>query len=301
MQGEVPSSRHGRVVSLVALALAIAGGLSVLALRPVFASASPRVATGTSDATSSLRAPATSLARSLGATAAARWAARAPAADAAGGPVSPEPVTHEAAGPEPPAFLTARVTEGTALLRTRPRARVVAEVGPTSEFGSPTTLGVVERRGPWLGVVSAELENGEVGWIDLREGGVALASTRISLVLDLSRRQLVVRRDDEVLRRMTVGVGAPGSPTPTGRFAVTDKLDGASFSPVYGCCVIALSARQPNLPAGWQGGDRIAVHGTDDPASIGKAVSAGCPHASDADLRFLMRRVPLGTPVFIHP
>jgi lipoprotein-anchoring transpeptidase ErfK/SrfK len=100
---------------------------------------------------------------------------------------------------------------------------------------------------------------------------------------------------------MTVGVGRPGSPTPVGRFAVTDKLSGSTYGPYYGCCILALSAHQPNLPPGWRGGDRIAIHGTNDPASIGAASSAGCPHARDADLRVLMRRVPLGTPVFIRP
>ena len=56
-----------------------------------------------------------------------------------------------------------------------------------------------------------------------------------------------------------------------------------------------------HLPAGWTGGDRIAIHGTNDPGSIGVPSSAGCPHASDEDMRFLMARVPLGTPVLIHP
>jgi lipoprotein-anchoring transpeptidase ErfK/SrfK len=98
-----------------------------------------------------------------------------------------------------------------------------------------------------------------------------------------------------------VGIGRPGSPTPTGRFAVTDKLSGAPYGTVYGCCILALSAHQPNLPAGWKGGDRMAIHGTSDPASIGAPSSAGCLRAGDGDLRYLMRRLPLGTPVFIHP
>jgi len=68
---------------------------------------------------------------------------------------------------------------------------------------------------------------------------------------------------------------------------------------VYGCCVLALSARQTRLPAGWQGGDRIAIHGTNVPSSIGAAVSSGCVHAADGDLRYLMARVPLGTPATI--
>jgi lipoprotein-anchoring transpeptidase ErfK/SrfK len=98
------------------------------------------------------------------------------------------------------------------------------------------------------------------------------------------------------VRQIPVGIGAPGTSTPTGRFAVSDKLNGAAYSPVYGCCILALSGHQTNLPRGWTGGDRLAIHA----GSLG-AVSTGCVHASTSDLRFLMRSVPLGARVVIHP
>lgn len=81
---------------------------------------------------------------------------------------------------------------------------------------------------------------------------------------------------------------------------MTDKLSGSRYGSFYGCCILALSAHQAHLPPGWAGGDRIAIHGTNVPSTIGTASSAGCPHARDADLRVLMRRVPLGAPVFIR-
>ena len=81
---------------------------------------------------------------------------------------------------------------------------------------------------------------------------------------------------------------------------MTDKLSGSRYGPYYGCCIVALSGHQPHLPAGWPGGDRLAIHGTDSPGAIGTAASAGCLRAADGDLRVLMRRVPLGTPVFIR-
>jgi lipoprotein-anchoring transpeptidase ErfK/SrfK len=68
----------------------------------------------------------------------------------------------------------------------------------------------------------------------------------------------------------------------------------------YGCCIVALSARQPNLPPGWAGGDRIAIHGTPHTETIGQAASTGCLRAADTDLRVLMRDVPVGAPVFIR-
>jgi lipoprotein-anchoring transpeptidase ErfK/SrfK len=103
-----------------------------------------------------------------------------------------------------------------------------------------------------------------------------------------------------VVHEATVAIGRSGSSTPTGRFAITDKIAGSRYGPYYGCCILALSGKQPNLPPGWTGGDRLAIHGTDDLGSIGQPSSAGCLRARDEDLRPLMRRVPLGTPVFIR-
>ena len=238
------------------------------------------------------------------------------AAAAAPGPaVQPRPAAFLTAAPAPPPAaepepapvpaepgrLVVRPRAGEqVVVRARPRGPVVVRLGARTEFGSPTTLLVAERRGRWLGVVTTHVANGRLGWVDSRAHALVSSRTRVRITIDLSARRLVVRRGDRELRRIAVGIGRPSSPTPVGRFAVTDKLPGSRYGSYYGCCILALSAHQPNLPRDWPGGDRIAVHGTDDPGSIGAAVSAGCPRARDADLRYLMRVVPLGTPVTVR-
>jgi hypothetical protein len=192
------------------------------------------------------------------------------------------------------------VVRGSVPLRARPNGRVVTRVAARTEFGGRRVMSVAARRGPWLGVVTTELPNGQLAWVNSRNRGLALRRTAYSLHADLSRRWLELRRGRRVVRRLNVAVGRQGSETPTGRFAVTDKLSGGNFGPYYGCCVLALNGHQPKLPAGWQGGDRLAIHGTDSPGTIGAAASAGCLRAGDSDLQVLMRRVPLGTPVFIR-
>jgi lipoprotein-anchoring transpeptidase ErfK/SrfK len=176
---------------------------------------------------------------------------------------------------------------------------VIARAGPHTEFGATRVLSVAARRGPWLGVVATELPNGRLAWVNRRHAALRLRRTAYSLHADLSRHRLELRKSGRTIRRVTVAIGRPGSETPTGRFAVTDKLSGSRYGPYYGCCILALSGHQPNLPAGWPGGDRLAIHGTDSPGTIGTPASAGCLRAPDRDLRVLMRRVPLGTPVFI--
>jgi len=203
----------------------------------------------------------------------------------------------------PPAHLIAHVRAGSVVaLRSRPFGPVVGRVGALTRFGSQRALGVVStKRGRWLAVTEPGVAGNRVVWVDARGGGLRYSRTALEVDVDLSERLLTLRRGTRVVHRVTVGVGAFDSPTPTGRFAVTDKLDGASFSAAYGCCILALSAIQPNLPRGWAGGNRVAIHGTLSPSDFGQAVSAGCIHAPDADLRYFMRVVPLGTPVVIRP
>jgi L,D-transpeptidase catalytic domain len=207
--------------------------------------------------------------------------------------VTPKPVAA--------AHLIASV-RGTAALHSSPGGPVVASVGSRTPFGSQRAFSVVRRHaGGWLGVTTPEFGDRRLAWIKASAGGLRYSHTRLEIVVDLSTRTLALQRGTEVLRRARVGIGRPGSPTPSGRFAVTDKLRGSAYSSYYGCCILALSATQPSLPSGWTGGNRIAIHGTPSSSDFGRAVSAGCVHASDADLRYLMRHVPLGTPVLIRP
>ncbi|HEX2071091.1 MAG TPA: L,D-transpeptidase [Thermoleophilaceae bacterium] len=199
-----------------------------------------------------------------------------------------------------PAAIVGVAPGRTIALRVRPGGPIALRVGDTTGLGSKQRLGVVRRAGRWLGVTTPELPNGTLGWVERRSPAIEVRRTSWSIVADLSRRTVVLRRAGKRVRRLSVAVGRPDSPTPTGRFAVTDKLSGGDYGPYYGCCILALSATQPNTPSGWTGGDRMAIHGTSDPGSIGAAASAGCLRAADGDLRFLIGRVPLGTPVTIR-
>jgi len=102
------------------------------------------------------------------------------------------------------------------------------------------------------------------------------------------------------VRRFPVAVGSPSTPTPTGRFAVTDKLLTGDASSPYGCCILALSGRQPRTPQGWGGGDRLAIHATPLEETIGTAASLGCLRAAGRVMRRLVATVPLGTVVTIR-
>jgi L,D-transpeptidase catalytic domain len=194
-------------------------------------------------------------------------------------------------------YLTAYVRRPT-VLYSSPGGRRRLKISARTEWGSPRVLSVVQQSGRWLGVTVSELPNGEVGW--LPERGARLGGVTWSIHVDVSKRRLKVRRNGHVVRSTKVAVGSSEHPTPTGRFAVTDRLkvhDGAS---PYGCCVLALTGHQRDLPPDWPGGDRLAIHATTDEGSIGHPVSLGCMRLQSSEGRWLIKTIPIGTPVFIH-
>jgi L,D-transpeptidase catalytic domain len=183
-------------------------------------------------------------------------------------------------------------------LRERPGGRVVRALGIHTGYGSDRVLAVVDRRGPWLAVLTDHLPNSRAGWIPRKN--VTLLHVPYTLHVDLSERELVVHHEGRPVRRITVAVGRAGSTTPTGHFAVTDLLRISRRDPAYGCCALALTGRQPNVPQGWSGGDRIAIHGTSNEATLGSPASSGCLRAGDRDMRWLLRRIPVGAQVRIR-
>lgn len=202
------------------------------------------------------------------------------------------PASTATAAPAGGRGLTAALT-GPAQVRTAPGGRVVATVGTSTEYGSRRVYRVVARRGDWLAVLTPDRPNGRVGWIPA--GDAVLGSVVWAIRVDRSSRELTLRRAGRIVRRIRVTIGAPSSPTPLGRFAVTDKLWMGRRS-IYGCCALALSGSQTR---GRLAGVRLAIHGTPRPQAPGGATSNGCVHVSEPELRRLMRTVPLGTPVTV--
>ena len=194
-------------------------------------------------------------------------------------------------------YSVAAVNRETSLYR-KPGAEVRIKLSARTEWNSPRILGVVRRRGDWISVQAPELANGEVGWMPVNRA--RLDCVRWSMRVDLSRRRLSVERNGETVRRFRIAIGRKGNPTPKGRFSVTDKLRVTDPASPYGCCVLALTGHQTRLPASWPGGDRLAVHATKELSSLGNAASLGCVRVTSGQARWLIRTIPLGTPLFVR-
>jgi hypothetical protein len=186
----------------------------------------------------------------------------------------------------------------------------------TTRPGGGRTIGIMPARSPFYGVPTVAwvrrlgrdgrfglvglpyaAEHG-VGWIRLR--GLDRSWTRVRVVADLSDRRIVVLRGRRVLLRAPAATGAPGSPTPTGRYFVTDRIAFPGGG-ALGTFAFGISGIQPKLPDGWSGGDQLAIHGTDVPSSIGRPASAGCLRVAERILDLLKPLLRLGTPVIVRP
>jgi lipoprotein-anchoring transpeptidase ErfK/SrfK len=215
-------------------------------------------------------------------------------------PVAPAPTASTAAPAakhvRQPGVLVALLQHATTM-RTSPDGPTLATLPLRTDFGSPQALWVVRRSGSWLGVVSPLAGNGKLGWIEQSSSKLGRVAWRINV--SLHARRLTVSNNGKVVQRYRVAVGRPSAPTPTGRFAVTDRLLTGNPSGPYGCCILALSAKSPHAIQGWTGGNRIAIHSTPETSTIGLPVSHGCVRLTLAEGRWLMAHLPLGTPTVI--
>ena len=138
-----------------------------------------------------------------------------------------------------------------------------------------------------------------------------------TIVVDPENRYLYLVQEDGKALRYGVGVGKAGMEW-SGSARVAFKREWPRWTPTA-----AMIARDPKRYARWAGGmeggehnplgaralylfeggkDTLyRIHGTNEPASIGKAMSSGCIRLMNEDITDLYERVPPGTPVIVLP
>jgi lipoprotein-anchoring transpeptidase ErfK/SrfK len=168
---------------------------------------------------------------------------------------------------------------------------------PTT-FGDPAVFVVTEERGPWLRVQIPVRPDGAEGWI--RASDVALSTIDTRVVITVGTRTLQAYAGDQLLAQTKVVVGAPNTPTPTGRFFVTDYTARAPTGS-YGPWVLPLSAFSQVMDRFSDGVPVIAMHGTNHPEYVGQNRSNGCVRMPNGVIQTLRDDLPLGTPVDIRP
>ena len=118
-------------------------------------------------------------------------------------------------------------------------------------------------------------------------------------VVDLDEFCLTVHAHGWYVHVYPIGTGAHDG-TPTGEFKVEEKLENPTWYNPDGGIVEADDSENP-LGEFWLGlGNHIGIHGTIDPDSIGKAVSRGCIHLDDGDIKEVFSLLNVGAKVIIR-
>ncbi|MCX7920580.1 MAG: L,D-transpeptidase [Clostridia bacterium] len=108
-----------------------------------------------------------------------------------------------------------------------------------------------------------------------------------SITVNVNTRTLTVFKDGKWFKSFPVAVGKPSTPTPRGTFKIKNKA--VNPGGPYGVRWMGLT-----VPGGGYG-----IHGTNNPASIGKAVSNGCIRMQNKDILEIFPLIPVGTVVNI--
>ncbi|WP_018922777.1 L,D-transpeptidase family protein [Salsuginibacillus kocurii] len=105
--------------------------------------------------------------------------------------------------------------------------------------------------------------------------------------VSINNRRLWLFREGVLQREYPIAVGRILFETPIGDFIIINKAPNPGGP--FGTMWMSLSKQH------------YGIHGTDDPASIGHAVSRGCIRMFNHDVEELASIVPIGTPVSIQP
>jgi lipoprotein-anchoring transpeptidase ErfK/SrfK len=111
--------------------------------------------------------------------------------------------------------------------------------------------------------------------------------------------KLALVEDDQVLKVYSTSVGTPSSPSPTGEFTVSQRIDQPAY---YRPGKVIPPGKANPLGTRWLGLSLkgFGIHGTNEPRSIGKHRSHGCIRLRNRDIEELFKLVSIGDVVELH-
>lgn len=137
---------------------------------------------------------------------------------------------------------------------------------------------------------------------------MAVTANAATIVVSTKDRTLTLHQDDGQTITYSVGVGRPGF-TWRGEHVITRKAEWPAWTPPP-----QMLKRRPDLPRHMAGGEDnplgaralyigntlYRIHGSNEPDSIGHAVSSGCFRMHNEEVIDLYSRVEVGTRVIVQ-
>jgi lipoprotein-anchoring transpeptidase ErfK/SrfK len=152
----------------------------------------------------------------------------------------------------------------------------------------------------WLHVLLPVRPNGSTAWIP--KDRTAIGTTHWRIVVSVGQRKVYAYENGKLRRSFLAVVGAPGTPTPLGHYAIYEKIAQHDPASIIGPWALHLTAFSDVLENFGGGPGRVAIHGRNGEylnAPLGTAGSHGCIRVDDANIGYLARVVISGTPVTI--
>jgi hypothetical protein len=192
-----------------------------------------------------------------------------------------------------------------AIIRKQPKhdAKAVGRLRQLTEDGYPEVYLVLRAYTDAAGIQWAQIRvpgrpNGRVGWV-WRDALDSYRSTRWRIVVNRKTLRMSVYWNGKLRWRKPVGVGKPGTPTPSGRFWIREKIKVKDKSSPY--WPYALGTADYSTLSEWPGGGVVGIHGDwNQPQLIPGRPSHGCIRMHDQDVGWLARHVPVGTPLRVR-
>src|ERR1700716_238692 len=232
----------------------------------------------------------------------AGWALLRDDAKAASKKRAAAPSTTTTTAPKPVAAVTAaqKVPELTAYQDAVETSAAVTKLSAKTEYGLPRTFLVTDQssRPGWLNVLLPVRPNGASGWI--KASDVTLETSDYEIRVELGAHKLTLLKLGQPVLDSGVVIGADKTPTPLGKFYVTDPLDLHSQPNAgYGVFALGISGYSDVLTSFKGGPGQLAVHGTSNPGQVGQNISNGCVRVPNDIIEKIAAQAPLGTPVTI--
>ena len=174
--------------------------------------------------------------------------------------------------------------------------KAAVAVLPATELGAPTWVPVVRTGAGWDQVLLPSRPDHATGWIYTAGTKLDTRHTSYLLRVNLAAHRLSVYNDGKLLGAWTVAIGAPGTPTPTGRTFLLALL--APPDPTYSPLIVPLGTHSDALSTYGGGPGTVGIHGWPDTSVFGQSVSNGCVRVPSAALQ-LVSTIPLGSLVVI--
>jgi hypothetical protein len=155
--------------------------------------------------------------------------------------------------------------------------------------------GHIDHKGnTWVQIRVPRRPNGRKGWVPLDELD-ELRLVRTKLVVNRRALRATLYLSGLEIWTSRIGIGAPGTRTPAGKFYIRERIRNLSGGGVYGPWAFGTSAYSDL--SDWPGGGVVGIHGTNQPELIPGRPSHGCIRVPNHKIRQLARLMPIGTPV----